>query len=164
MLAFTSAEVRRITGISTMQINHWDRLGIAKPSVRAAEGCGSRRLYSIDDLIAVEIAHQLRAVNIGLECLAVAMSHLRAIWPSRASMARVVLIRPDGSCETFAKGSDPAALLAGHRAGLILDLAGAIRGLQARLQSTPAVESAEPAAELPPSMQRSQASAWGEDW
>ena len=149
-----------------MQINHWDRLGIAKPSVRAAEGHGSRRFYSMDDLTAVEIAHQLRTVNISLECLAAAMSQLRAIWPSPTKIAAgmVVLIGPDGSCKVVAEGADPATLLSGYRAGILLDLAGVIRELRARLPSAPAAELPKPTAEPLPHIRHSRACAWGADW
>ena len=164
--AFTSADVQRITGVSTMQINHWDRLDIAKPSLRPAEGTGSRRVYSADDLAAVEVASRLRALNMSLECLAAVMRGLRALWPALAAAPSdaVVVIRPDGICQQVAGGADPTTLLSTDRVGIILDLAGVIAGLRRRhgldrmaLPSEPAMPRARPP-------RPARASAWGEEW
>ncbi len=161
--AFTSTEVREITGVSIMQINHWDRLGIAKPSLRPAGGTGSRRLYAPSDLAAVEIAHRLRATNISLDCLASAMRNLRTRWPNLAGIgsAVAVLVSPDGVCQQLAAGTDPAALLSEHRAAVILDLGGVIEDLRKRLALPRAAERPTPPGEP---ARRPQASAWGEEW
>ena len=130
-----------------MQVNHWDHLGIVKPSLRPAEGTGSRRLYSPDDLAAVEVARRLRSLNVSLECLTTAMRGLRALWPALATVPSdaVVVIRPDGVCQQLAGGTDPTALLSTDRAGIILDLAGIMGDLRSRQALGPATAPAGPA-------------------
>ena|GEM_PF-4335814 len=164
--AFTSADVQRITGVSTMQVNHWDRLGIVKPSLRPAEGTGSRRLYSPDDLAAVEIARRLRSLNVGLECLKTAMRGLRAVWPALATVPSdaVVVIRPDGTCQQVPGEADPTTLLSTDRAGIILDLAGIMGDLRSRQALGPAPAPSEPAQPRARPTSRPRASAWGAEW
>ncbi|MFH0980370.1 MAG: MerR family transcriptional regulator [Planctomycetota bacterium] len=164
--AFTSAEVVRTTGVSMMQINHWDRLGIAKPSLRPAGGTGSRRLYSPDDLATVEVAHRLRALNISLECLGPAIRDLRLLWPNLAAVAAeaVVLVCPKGRCIPVTRGGDLTALLSEERVGILLDLGGLIRDLRAKLSLTSGLGPPPPTPAAAPAEKRSQASAWGEGW
>ena len=57
MEAFDSKSASRITGVSLRQIQYWDERGFIRPSVKLAEGRGTKRLYSFADLV------QLRAVK-----------------------------------------------------------------------------------------------------
>lgn len=163
--SFVSSQVRRICGLTSMQVNHWDRLGIVRPSLRSAEGSGSRRLYSLDDLAAAEVARRLREVGVPLEYLGAALSRLRALWPNLSDVPEetYVLIRPDGGCETIGPDAGPADLLSPHRVGILLHLGGVVEALRARMRSgagdKPGAVRAEPAP-----VPRPRASAWGEDW
>ena len=56
---FGSAEVSQITGISCRQLAYWDITGLLKPSIRPESGRGSRRLYSIRDLVELKIVMRL---------------------------------------------------------------------------------------------------------
>jgi len=65
--AFSSAEVSQITGISCRQLAYWDITGLLKPSVRPALGRGSRRLYSIRDLVELKIIIRLLNSSLSLQ-------------------------------------------------------------------------------------------------
>ena len=43
-------EVTRVVGITYRQLDYWARTGLVTPSIRDAEGSGSQRLYSFQDL------------------------------------------------------------------------------------------------------------------
>ena len=43
---FSTAQVARLTGLTPRQLDHWDRKGFLKPSLREAQGYGSTRRYS----------------------------------------------------------------------------------------------------------------------
>jgi len=65
--AFSSAEVSQITGISCRQLAYWDITGLLKPSVRPALGRGSRRLYSIRDLVELKVIIRLLNSSLSLQ-------------------------------------------------------------------------------------------------
>ena len=43
-------DVTKIVGISYRQLDYWARTGLVRPSVKDAQGSGSQRLYSFQDL------------------------------------------------------------------------------------------------------------------
>lgn len=59
-MAFGSKAASAITGASVRQLGYWDGKGVVKPSVRAAGGRGSVRLYSFFDLVQISAALALR--------------------------------------------------------------------------------------------------------
>ena len=63
---FSTAEAARLTGLTPRQLDHWDRLGFLRPSLREASGYGSSRRYSFADLVKLKVAARLRASGIGL--------------------------------------------------------------------------------------------------
>lgn len=63
---FSTAQVARLSGLTPRQIDHWDRLGFLKPSIRSASGYGSARRYSFADVVRLRVAARLRAAGVGL--------------------------------------------------------------------------------------------------
>src|SRR5262245_15939033 len=89
--SFSTADVARLTGLSTRQLDHWDRKGFARPSLERASGYGSTRRYSFADVVRLRVAARLRANGVSLARIrkcAEAMAHLD---PS-ADLARARLI------------------------------------------------------------------------
>ena len=62
---FSTSQTVRLTGLSTRQLDHWDRKGFIKPSLEAARGYGSRRRYSFADVVRLRVAARLRAAASG---------------------------------------------------------------------------------------------------
>ena len=60
MLAFTTDEAQRLTGLSARRLQYWDETDFIRPSVAARQGRGWPRLYSFRDLIQLRVAAQLR--------------------------------------------------------------------------------------------------------
>ncbi|MCP4593288.1 MAG: hypothetical protein GY842_21335, partial [bacterium] len=143
-------------------INHWDRLGIAQPSLQPADGPGSRRLYALGDLAAVEYARRLRTTKLGLGRVGHAVEGLRRIWPDGGEIAAgtVIVVRADGRCQPFTGEGSLADALAGDPVGLIFNLEVVIRDLQRRLAEPPPPKMRRPRKRA----QTPRASSWGEDW
>jgi DNA-binding transcriptional MerR regulator len=57
--AFNSKMASRIVGVSLRQIQYWDEQGFIRPSVKLAEGRGTKRLYSFHDLICLKVVKDL---------------------------------------------------------------------------------------------------------
>ena len=77
MSAYNTKTASAVTGASERQLRYWDRLGIIKPSVGAAGGRGSRRLYSFLDLVQARTAKELRTGGLSLQKLRKALRILR---------------------------------------------------------------------------------------
>lgn len=76
-LAFDSNDACRIAQITTRQLNHWDRLGIASPSIDPGRGSGNRRSYRLGDVIILRLARELRQFGVGLDVVADAIATVR---------------------------------------------------------------------------------------
>lgn len=57
--AYNSKMASRIVGVSLRQIQYWDEQGFIRPSVKLAEGRGTKRLYSFHDLICLKVVKDL---------------------------------------------------------------------------------------------------------
>ena len=57
--AFTASDVLKITGISVRRLAYWDDIELVQPGLKAASGKGSRRLYSIQDIVELTIVAKL---------------------------------------------------------------------------------------------------------
>ncbi len=77
--AFSSVEVSEITGITHRQLAYWDLTGLLKPSVRSASGRGSRRLYSIRDMVELKIIMRLLNHSLSLQRIRSSLHFIRAL-------------------------------------------------------------------------------------
>ena len=83
--------VCRLVGISYRQLDYWARTGLVTPSVRAADGSGSHRLYSFGDLVELRIIKRLLDAGISLQRIRDAIGYLRSESTDRA-LSDVTLI------------------------------------------------------------------------
>src|SRR6266540_1505746 len=58
--------VCKLIGISYRQLDYWARTGLVTPSVRAADGSGSQRLYGFTDLVELRIIKRLLDAGVPL--------------------------------------------------------------------------------------------------
>jgi DNA-binding transcriptional MerR regulator len=64
-------------GISYRQLDYWARTGLVEPSVRAAHGSGTQRLYSFRDILVLKVVKKLLDTGISLQQIRAAVQHLR---------------------------------------------------------------------------------------
>ena len=64
---YRGPQVCKIVGITYRQLDHWDRTGLLQPSLRAARGSGSQRLYSYRDVVVLKIIKQLLDSGVTLQ-------------------------------------------------------------------------------------------------
>src|SRR5438094_1898387 len=67
MDAYDSKTASRIVGVSLRQIQYWDEQGFIRPSVKLAEGRGTKRLYSFQDLICLKVVRDLIHHGVNLQ-------------------------------------------------------------------------------------------------
>ena len=64
-------------GITYRQLDYWARTGLVEPSVRAARGSGSQRLYGFRDILVLKVVKKLLDTGISLQQIRAAVTHLR---------------------------------------------------------------------------------------
>jgi DNA-binding transcriptional MerR regulator len=69
--------VTKLVGISYRQLDYWARTNLVTPSVRAADGSGSQRLYSFTDVVELRIIKRLLDAGVSLRQIRTALGYLR---------------------------------------------------------------------------------------
>lgn len=64
-------------GITYRQLDYWARTGLVEPSIRAAHGSGSQRLYSFRDILVLKVVKRLLDTGVSLPNIRTAVTHLR---------------------------------------------------------------------------------------
>jgi DNA-binding transcriptional MerR regulator len=74
---FRGPTVCRTVGISYRQLDYWARTGLVTPSVRDADGSGSQRMYSFNDVVQLRVIKKLLDAGISLPKIRRAVDYLR---------------------------------------------------------------------------------------
>jgi DNA-binding transcriptional MerR regulator len=65
-------------GITYRQLDYWARTGLVEPSVRAAQGSGTQRLYGFRDILLLKVVKRLLDAGVSLQSIRASVVHLRA--------------------------------------------------------------------------------------
>lgn len=101
-VSFRTSEVSRVVGATYNQLVYWDKTGLVSPSLRAASGRGSRRLYSVEDIFELKILMKLLDSSLPLQRIRSSFRFIRG--QSRALSSLVVLT--DGKTVYFYQDYD----------------------------------------------------------
>ena len=74
---FRGPIVYKLVGITYRQLDYWARTGLVTPSVRAADGPGTQRLYSFTDVVELRIIKRLLDAGVSLRQIRDAIGYLR---------------------------------------------------------------------------------------
>jgi DNA-binding transcriptional MerR regulator len=72
-------EVTKIVGISYRQLDYWARTGLVRPSVQEAQGSGSQRLYSFQNLAMLKLIKRMLDTGVNLQQIRKAMGTLKEL-------------------------------------------------------------------------------------
>lgn len=75
-LGYRGPAVTDIVGITYRQLDYWARTGLVSPSIRKAEGSGSQRLYSFEDIVRLRVVKRLLDTGVTLERIRAALEEL----------------------------------------------------------------------------------------
>lgn len=81
--------------ISYRQLDYWARTGLVAPSIRAARGSGSARLYSFGDILTLQVVRRLLDLGVSLPNIRAAIKHLRSI--PTAELAELTILSDGAS-------------------------------------------------------------------
>ena len=89
---FTSGEVLKIVGLTQRKLGYWDATALARPHGRAAKGSGSRRLYTLLDVVQLKLILRLRQAGLSLQKIRRALLSLSALADEPAPLAELEVI------------------------------------------------------------------------
>lgn len=74
---FRGPTVCKIVRITYRQLDYWDRTGLVEPTLKRAEGSGTQRLYSFDDVVRLKVVKRLLDTGVSLQKVRLAVDELR---------------------------------------------------------------------------------------
>ena len=111
METYNSKEASRIAGVSLRQIQYWDERGFIRPSVRTAQGRGSKRLYSFHDLLCLKVMKDLTHRGLSLHKIRRCLKPLRRYTAQPGQALESLKYLTDGE-KLFVITSDREKILA----------------------------------------------------
>ena len=124
-------------GITYRQLDYWARTGLVEPSVRAAHGSGSQRLYSFRDILVLKVVKRLLDTGISLQQIRAAVRHLRD--RGSADLAQVTLMSDGVSVYECTSPGEVVDLLQGGQGVFGIALGRVWREVEGDLAVLPAV-------------------------
>jgi DNA-binding transcriptional MerR regulator len=143
-------------GITYRQLDYWARTALVEPSVRAAHGSGSQRLYSFRDILVLKVVKRLLDTGISLQQIRAAVDHLRD--RGTADLARLTLMSDGVSVYECTSADEVVDLLAGGQGVFGIALGRIWQEVDGTLAELPAEQ-----AELPEGQQADGDGAGGHD-
>jgi DNA-binding transcriptional MerR regulator len=133
-------------GITYRQLDYWARTGLVEPTVRAASGSGSQRLYGFRDILALKIVKRLLDTGISLQQIRTAVAYLRE--RGAGDVAQVTLMSDGASVYACTSPDEVVDLLQGGQGVFGIALGRVWQEVEGTLADLPA-EYAENAAPDP---------------
>ena len=127
---YSPGEVRRYTGISYRQLDHWAREGVVVPSVSSAAGSGTRRRYSFRDILAIRVVKRLTDAGVSFRNVRLAVQTLRQLGED--DLASVVLVS-DGESVYQCRSDDEVIDLVRGGQGVFVSVSHALADVRAAL-------------------------------
>ncbi len=144
-LGFRGPIACNAAGITYRQLDYWARTGLVQPTVRAATGSGTQRLYSFRDILILKVIKRLINAGISLQQIRVAIDHLRARGVD--DITQVTLMSDGVSVFECTSADEVIDLLRGGQGVFGIALGSVWRDIEGTLASLPAERVAAEAAD-----------------
>src|SRR5580698_9456980 len=123
-------------GITYRQLDYWARTGLVEPSIRAASGSGSQRLYGFRDILVLKVVKRLLDTGISLQQIRAAVDHLRK--QGTTDLAQVTLMSDGVSVYECTSPDEVVDLLQGGQGVFGIALGRVWREVEGTLADLPA--------------------------
>jgi DNA-binding transcriptional MerR regulator len=100
---YTTTEVAYITGFSMRQLDYWAHEKMIVPSFQQAYGSGSRRLYTVEDLVQLDIMRQLKKHHWSTQKIHKAIETLKDIMNDANPLRNAILMHGKGTIFALSK-------------------------------------------------------------
>jgi DNA-binding transcriptional MerR regulator len=108
---YTTTEVAHITGFSLRQLDYWARKKMVMPSFQQAYGSGSRRLYTVEDLVQLNIVRQLKKHGWSTQKIHKAIETLKDIMNDSNPLRNAILVHGKGTIFALSKTREGERIL-----------------------------------------------------
>ena len=132
----------RAAGITYRQLDYWARTGLLEPSVRAAGGSGTQRLYGFRDILVLKIVKRLLDTGVSLQQIRIAISVLRSRGVD--DLAQITLMSDGASVYECTSDDEVIDLLRGGQGMFGIALGGVWRDIEGTLFDLPTERADEP--------------------
>ncbi|MGH3320529.1 MAG: MerR family transcriptional regulator [Streptosporangiaceae bacterium] len=130
-----------VAGITYRQLDYWARTELVEPTVRAAHGSGSQRLYGFRDIMVLKVVKRLLDTGVSLQNIRAAVRHLRE--RGVRDLARITLMSDGASIYECTSTDEVVDLVQGGQGVFGIAIGTVWREVEGSLAEFPA-ESAEP--------------------
>jgi DNA-binding transcriptional MerR regulator len=118
---YDSKTASRIVGVSLRQLQYWDEQDFIRPSVKLAEGRGTKRLYSFNDLVCLKVVKDLAQHGFSLQMIRRCLRPLKETTSRTARPAESLRYLTDGE-ELFVLTNDRQEILDAMKRQFVLSL------------------------------------------
>ena len=118
-------------GITYRQLDYWARTGLVEPTVRAAQGSGTQRLYGFTDVLLLKVVKRLLDAGVSLQSIRAAVVHLRGC--GEADLSGITLMSDGASVYQCTSPDQLVALLQGGQGVFGIALGAVWRELETSL-------------------------------
>jgi DNA-binding transcriptional MerR regulator len=108
---YSTYEIAEMSGFSIRQVGYWAKQGIVIPSIQQAHGSGTRRCYSLDDLLQLRFIRQLKNHGWSTQKIREAIIKLREIMDDPQILQRAILIPSARTILAICKTQDGERIL-----------------------------------------------------
>jgi DNA-binding transcriptional MerR regulator len=105
----------KIIGITYRQLDYWARTDLVKPSLKDANGSGTQRLYSFQDLVHLKVIKNLLDAGVNLPQIRKAVEFLKD--ELRMPLEKVTLLSDGNTVYAATSDKDPREAPPGRGAG-----------------------------------------------
>ena len=116
-----SKTASRIVGVSLRQLQYWDEQDFIRPSAQLADGRGTKRLYSFDDLICLKVVKDLTRHGFNLQKIRRCLKPLKQEFSRTMRAAASLKYLTDGE-QLFVITDDRQQILAAMERQFVLSL------------------------------------------
>jgi DNA-binding transcriptional MerR regulator len=148
-------------GITYRQLDYWARTGLVEPTVRAAHGSGSQRLYGFRDILVLKVVKRLLDTGISLQQIRAAVQHLRDRGTD--DLAQVTLMSDGVSVYECTSADEVVDLLQGGQGVFGIALGRVWREVEGDLAVLPAVRAEDGSVAVDPHGPYASGSSAGQD-
>lgn len=89
---FTAGDVQRLVGVTQRQLTYWDQSALIHPAGRAAQGRGSRRIYTLLDVLQLKLIRRLREAGLSLQKIRRALRYIVEMADEPAPFAELEIL------------------------------------------------------------------------
>jgi len=89
---YRAPQVCKLVGITYRQLDYWARTDLLVPTLKAATGSGSQRLYTFTDVVQLKVVKRLLDAGMSLKKIRSAVEILREQMDSNQPLADVTLL------------------------------------------------------------------------